>query len=334
MNLTIKDIARLAEVSKATVSAVINSRSGISSDTRARVLEVVNRFNYKPNQIARSLSVRSTKSIGLIIKEIDNPYFTKIMKGVFDTCSRQGYTVFLGSSELAYEQEEHSVQAFVSQQVDGLIITPMQDRNRDFTYLSELLAKKYPLVMIGEVRNFSTNVVDIRNVEAAYQAVNYLIQQGHRQIAYLAGPPTSLHSDERFEGYGRALLEHGIPAAESDVRATGSDFEDGYREATSLFSGADVRQTAVFCYNDLVAIGVIHALQELGIDVPREVAVIGFDNIDFCRYLRVPLTTVNSPAYEMGQAAAELLLRQIQQPETILFEHIELEAALVKRKSA
>ena len=254
MNLTIKDIARLARVSKATVSAVINSRSGISSDTRARVLEVVNRFNYKPNQIARSLSVRSTKSIGLIIKEIDNPYFTKIMKGVFDTCSRQGYTVFLGSSELAYDQEEQSVQAFVSQQVDGVLITPMQDENRDFTYLSELLAKKYPLVMIGEVKNFRTNVVDIRNIEAAYQAVNYLIQQGHRHIAYLAGPPTSLHSDERCEGYRRALLEHSIPAAESDVRRTGSYFEDGYREATSLFSSADVRQTALLCYNDLIAI--------------------------------------------------------------------------------
>ncbi len=331
--MTIDDIARLASVSKATVSAVLNDKPGVARLTRDRVAAIIDRFNYQPSHVARSLSVRSTKSIGLVIKEIDNPYYTRIMRGVFDACSRRGYTVFLGSSELTFVQEEKSIQAMVNQQVDGLILTPLQGGNRDITYLATLIARKFPLVLIGEVKNLQTGVVTILNADAAYEAVSYLIQQGRRDIAYFAGPATSMHNDERYEGYRRALAEHELAISPRYVREAGSYFEGGRKEGLELFGGPGEKPTAVFCYNDLVAIGLINALQELKIRVPEDVAVIGFDNIDFCRYANVPLTTIENPAAAMGEAAADLLIGQIEQGDRFVPERITLNARLIKRSS-
>lgn len=333
-NLNINDIARLAGVSKATVSAVINDKAGVAEKTRTNVLDIIHRFDYKPNAIARSLSNRKTKSIGLIIKEIDNPYYTKIMHGVYDICSKQGYTVFLGSSQLSFEQEERGIEAFIDQQVDGLIITPLQGENRDFSYLSKLITNKYPLVLIGGVKNHATNLVQINSKEASRAAVRYLIEQGHFQIAYFSGPTNSAHSEEREQGYRLALSEAGIPFNSTLIFQAGADIEDGYEMGKSVFAGKSARPTAVFCYNDLVAIGLIHALQELKISIPNEVAVIGFDNIDFSRFANIPLTTVNNPALQLGEEAAKLLLKQIESPDEVLCERITLDASLLIRKSA
>ncbi|MDZ7319702.1 MAG: LacI family transcriptional regulator, partial [candidate division KSB1 bacterium] len=174
MKVTIADVARMANVSKATVSAVLNNKPTVSPQTRELVNEVIRHLNYRPNEIARSLSIRRTKCIGLVIKEIDNPYFAKVMKGVFDVCCEMGYTVLLGSSELSPNQELKSVQTLTHRHVDGLIISPLQGDDIDFSYLGNLLRENYPLVMLGSVKNYITNTVDIDNVKAAYEAVSYL----------------------------------------------------------------------------------------------------------------------------------------------------------------
>jgi len=311
MSVTISDVARLANVSKATVSAVMNGRPGISEKTRKRVLEIATHLNFRPNQIARSLSIRKTHSIGLVIKEIDNPYFSKIMKGVFDTCAEHDFTVLLGSSELSPEKEKKSIDTLVAQRVDGLILAPLQGEDVDFSYLSDLVRDCYPLVTLGVVKNYPTAVVESKNVEGAFEAVNYLIQEGHKRIAYFSGPSHSSHSEDRAEGFRRACLENRISCRSEDVVQTGSYIQDGYEKGKSFFTSQADCPSAVFCYNDLVAIGLINALTELGFSVPDDISVIGFDNIDYGAHFRIPLTTVYVPAYEIGKIAAEMVIEQI-----------------------
>lgn len=333
MNITIDDVARMADVSKATVSAVLNDRPGISSVTREKVLHIVRKLNYRPNQIARSLSIRKTKSIGIVIKEIDNPFYAKVMKGVFDKCSDSGYTVLLGSSELTPAQEIKSIDTLINQRVDGLIISPLQGAEYDFSYLADLIKNRYPVVTLGSIINYQTNVVEIDNVKAAYQAVSYLIKQKHSRIAYFAGPPLSAHSFDRLEGYKNALIENNLPVEDNLVVSAGSYIEDGSRAGKMFFPGFSNSPSAVFCFNDLVAIGLIDSLLEMGIRVPEHVSVIGFDDIEFCKSVKIPLTTIRVPAHKIGETAVDLVIQQINSGSEPFNKRIILDAELVHRKS-
>ena len=333
MKVTITDVARVANVSKASVSAVLNNKPTVSPRTRDKILGVIKKLNYRPNAVARSLSSRKTKSFGLVIKEIDNPYFARVMKGVFDVCCELGYTVLLGSSELSPAQELENIETLASQRVDGLIISPLQGADSDFTYLSDLIHDRYPLVMLGAVKNYTTSVVDIDNISAAYQAVSYLINLGHTEIAYFSGPTYSAHSFDRLQGYQQALIDHKLPIRKDFIINVGSYIENGYQSGKKFYSRQSKRPSAVFCYNDLVAIGLINALIESNINVPDQVSVIGFDDIDICGSIKIPLTTIHVPAYEIGRKASELLIRQIQNSDQLLNEKIILKTRLVQRNS-
>ena len=334
MNITIEDVARMAKVSKGTVSAVLNEKSTVSEKTRAKVLAVIKKLNYRPNLLARSLSIQKTKSIGLVIKEIDNPYFTKIMKGVFDSCTNKDYIVLLGSSELSPVQETKHIETLINQRVAGLIISPLQGEGVDLSYIADLLRDNYPLVMLGSVKNFLTNAVDVNNVEAAYQAVRYLIELGHKNIAYFAGPSYSIQSFERMEGYQNALSFTNVPMNKKNIVQVGSYMKNGYDKGKEIFSNFNLKSpTAVFCYNDLVAIGLMNALTELGINIPEQVSIIGFDDINMCDSFKIPLTTIRVPAYQIGQTAANILVDQITNGVTTEREKQVLKAELVKRSS-
>lgn len=337
MRMTISDIAKLANVSKSAVSIVLNNKAGVSEKTRAKVLDIIKKYNYNPSHIAQSLVVKETKSIGLVIKEIDNPYFAKLMCGVYDVCSKRGYSVLLGSSELSEEKETEIIKTLVSKRVDGLIISPLQNQEADYTYLANLLYEGYPNVILGMVTNFLTNVVDIDNTKAAYDAVTYLINKGHTKIAHFAGPVHSGHGHRRLEGYRQALVDHNIPIVRDYIIPVEPYIPNGYLAGKKLFSKKNNLPTAVFCYNDLVAIGLINALIEIGISVPDKVSVMGFDNIDFGKYVRIPLTTIQMPAYEIGKSAANLLIKQINNSshliEKVLLEHKLIERKSVKKKS-
>lgn len=334
MAVTISDVARLADVSKATVSAVMNDRPGISQKTRDRVLEIAAHLNFRPNQLARSLSIRKTHSIGLVIKEIDNPFFTKIMKGVYDTCIHHGYTVLLGSSELSPQRELQSIETLVNQRVEGLILAPLLGEDVDFSYLSDLTRDRYPLVTLGRVSNYHTSVVEAKNVEGAFEAVRYLIRSGHKRIAYFSGPTHSSNAEDRAEGYSRAFLESHLPYRSEDVVQVGSHIENGYEAGKRFFSQQQDYPTAVFCYNDLVAMGLINALTDLGFSVPDDISVIGFDNIQYGAHFRVPLTTVHVPTYEMGKTAAEMVIGQINDTDKPRQEKKFFDVELIHRKSA
>jgi LacI family transcriptional regulator len=331
LKITISEIAKLANVSKSSVSLVINKKAGVSAKTREKVLRIIEKYNYNPNEIARSLAGRETRSIGLVIKEIDNPYFARLIRGVYDACLQLGYLVLLGSSEHLPEKEAETIKTLISKRVDGIIISPLQREDFDFSSFPDLLQEKFPLVVLGTVSNSTIRIVDIDNLKAAYDAATYLIQKGHRRIAHLAGP--TAHGRIRMEGYKQALLDHNIPIERSLIGHVEPSVSSGYKVGKAMFAGNPEPPTAVFCYNDLVAIGLMNALHELEIDVPGSVSIMGFDNIEIDNYLRIPLTTIEMPAYEIGMAAAKLLIRHIGARSSNHVERIILEHRIVERES-
>lgn len=311
MKITISEIAKLANVSKSAVSIVLNNKKGVSEKTRAHVLEIIKEYNFNPNSVARSLAANKTKVLGLVIKEIDNPYFAKVMKGVYKTSAELGYSVLLGSSELYPERESEIIDALLSKRVDGLLVSPLRNEEANFTYLTDLIRDTFPLVLLGTIDNYKTNSVDIDNFKAAYDAVSYLIELGHRKIAHFGGPIYSEHGKKRLEGYKQALIDRKIPIERSYVLSVEPYIPSGFKAGIKLFSKNPEPPSAVFCYNDLVSIGLLNALLELNIKVPEQVSIIGFDNIDFSSSMKIPLSTVNMPAYEIGISATNLLIKQI-----------------------
>jgi DNA-binding LacI/PurR family transcriptional regulator len=189
------------------------------------------------------------------------------------------------------------------------------------------------VVVLGEVKNYSTSRVDIDNIKAAYDAVSYLIKLGHRRIAHFAGPVHSGHGQKRLEGYKQALIDNNIPINKKHILSVEPYILSGFKAGIELFSKNSKLPSAVFCYNDLVAVGLINALLELKIRVPEKVSVIGFDNIDFSKFVKIPLTTIQMPAYEIGETAATLIINQITNSSAPLNENIVLEHKLIERNS-
>ena len=331
--MTISDIAKLANVSKSAVSFVLNNKPGVSEQTRKKVLEIVKKYNFNPNQLAQSLVAKKTKSIGLLVTEIDNPFFTKVMRGVYDTCSNAGFSVLIGSSELSPEKEQEAISTFKSKQIDGIIVSPLSGEKIDYQYINDFKSTNTPFVMLRNVQNHSINLVDIDNKKAAYDAVNYLVKLGHKKIVYFSGPVHSGHSFERLQGYENALIENNIPVDYDLVIKTGSYMINGYETAKKFINENKNLPTAIFCYNDLVALGLLSYLEDAKIAVPDSISVMGFDNIDFSKYIKTPLTTINMPAYEIGKTATELLLKQINNPKESFSERNYIEAQLVERAS-
>lgn len=335
-NVTIHDVAERAGVSIGTVSAVINHKDTVSKGTRRKVLEAISELNYRPSAAARRrLKPAAEKSIGLVIKEIHNPYFADIVTGVQQTASERGYHVLVVSSERAYDLEQELVELLVAKDVEGIIINPLYDEKADLSHLFEVKRRNIPLVLIENVRGIQASMVDVDNIEASKEAVTYLIGLGHKHIVHFAGPQYSMHSNERIEGVRRAFSGHRLIFAEHDIIHAGARLEDGYQAALAFFrdKNKEARPTAVTCYNDLVALGLIRALRELGLRVPEDVSVIGYDDIDMASYASVPLTTIHVPKQQMGQRATDMLIQHIEASDAGVIEKECLEAKLVVRAS-
>lgn len=332
---TINDVAREAGVSKATVSAVINDTGSVKDSTRDRVLQVIDDLNYRPSGLAKRTGTQKSRSIGLVIKEIDNPYYAEMIASARKHADERGYSLLVASSEGEYEAERRIVELLRAKDVDGLLINPVLDENTDLSHLFELKRRNFPFVLLEEIRGVQASLVDIDNVEATRKAVKYLIDEGHSRIVHFAGPRYSMHSEQRIEGVRRAYSESSLIFTDDLIVPAGADCEHGYRAGLAYFrerAAAD-RPTAVTCYNDLLALGLMRALAELKIKVPDDVSVVGYDDIDILRYLPTSLTTVPIPKREMARVAVELLVRQIESRELIPPQKIFLEADLIVRGS-
>jgi LacI family transcriptional regulator len=333
--VTISDVAREAGVSKATVSAVVNRSGTIAAATRARVQEVVDRLNYRPGAPARSPRVEEDPSIGMLIREINNPYHVEVAAGARQEAEENGYGLMVTSSAAEYQTERKVVERLLRKDLHGLIITPVLHESADLSYLYDLKRRGIPHVLLAGIWGVQASLVDVDNVEASRQAVAYLIEQGHTRIAHLAGPRFSMHSQERIEGVRRAFSESHLRFTADVIVPAGSHLEDGYEAGLGLFGSGrdDHRPTAVTCYNDLVALGLCRALDELNLHVPEDVSVIGYGDLPILEYLPLPLTTVRVPKFEMGKTAARMLIRQLRSGAVDAPERVNLETELVVRRS-
>jgi LacI family transcriptional regulator len=335
-NPTISDVAALAGVSKSTVSAVLNHKK-INESTRRTVLRAIDELNYRPRPSARrGFRPATGKTITFVVKEAPNPYYAEILLGIQEVAGDQGYLTAVSSSEGRYEVERRIVEQCMEREVDGLIITPILSDDVDLSHLFELKRHGAPFVLLEEVRGIRANLVDVDNVKASCEAVKFLIDQGHSLIVHFAGPKYSKHSQERADGVRRAFSESHLRFDDAMIVPVGASLEDGHRAGLDYFgTRRKDRPTAVTCYNDLGALGLLRALRELKLGVPEDVSVIGFDGLDLLDYFPVPLTTVRVPKYEMGKRAAEILIRQIESRTSPAAEpeKVSLNAELVVRQS-
>lgn len=323
---TIDDVAERAGVSKSTVSAVMNDSRPVSDGTREKVQEAVRELNYRPRAAARNRRPAG-RSIGVVVKERSNPFFAEVAEGVSERATEAGYTVYTASSEGDYATETDIIKDLRQRDTDGLIIYPVINGQTDLSNLIELRQARVPFVLMEHIMGVKAHTVDVSILSAAKTAVRHLIDGGHRRIVHFSGPSYSRHSDERIDGMRHAFSESELAFSNEMVVSAGARIEDGYRAGVEYFEAVpdEKRPTAVTCFNDLVALGVLRALRECGLSVPDDVSLVGCDGIDLVDYLPVPLTTIRSPIREMGARAASILIDHIEageqpEPQTVRFD--------------
>lgn len=303
--VTIKDIAKAAGVSPSTVSRALNDSPLIRESTKERIKRLAEELGYERNELARSLVKGRTRALGLLVPDITNPFFAEITKGVEDAARSRGYGVILCNTGDDPQRELAYGLLLRRKRVDGQIITSVALED---PFLPQLSRTKTPFVLVSRT---STTVdspyVIVDDRKGAELAAEHLLQLGHRRIACISGPKDVEPGKVRAEAFKRYLASHGVSVPDPWVRHTDFTWEGGERVATEIL-GRRRRPTAIFAANDLIALGVLVAAHKLGISVPKELSVVGFDDIAYASLPLIELTTVAQPAYEMGHMAAEWLM--------------------------
>lgn len=330
--VTLRDIAKLADVSTATVSHVVNGKGVVSPQLRRRVLTAIRELNYRPNVVARSLRTRQSNTIGMIIPDISNPFFPAVVRGAEDALMRAGYALIVGNSDNDARKEEMYYRTFLERQVDGFLAVATTD-NPSAT-LRQLILQHTPIVYVDRYYTaVPGDVVIADNVEGSMSAVGHLIETGHRRVAIITGPLHLANARARLDGYKKALREAGLAVNKQLVREGAFDIESGFNETRKLLSGRS-DPDAIFICNAQMALGALRALSDDGVPIPSEIAVACFDQLEFFDLITPRLTRVAAPAYELGSAGAELLLDRIAGRLTGSGVRKVLPATLVKRESS
>lgn len=309
MSVTIRDVARRAGVSVATVSRVVNrSPHRVTPATERRVRSAVRALGYRANIIAQGLKNRSSRTVALIVPDISNPFFPAIARGIEDTARAHGYAVLLCNTYEDLDRENAYLGLLRNRWVDGVIFATVGSNTR---HLRALRRARLPVVLVArDVEGLAIDTVRVDNFRGEYEATQHLLRLGHRRIAHIAGPPALHVAAERRRGYLEALRTAGLE--EEAVIVEGDFTADGGRRAMTAALHARPPVTAVAAANDLMAIGALEALRQLAARVPEDVAVVGFDDITFASLVSPALTTVAQPKYRMGQMAMERLLQLLQ----------------------
>ncbi len=326
--VTIKDIARKANVSYATVSRALNGKRGVREETRRRILRIAAELAYTPNAIARGLVKRQTQTLGLVIPDITNPFYPEVARGIEEGAAAAGYSVFLCNTNWERRREAQYLSLLAEKRVDGVILAPVEESAWEIeTAVSTALV--YVSTAPLDTRH---SFVVIDNVRGGYLAAEHLIGAGYRSFGFVGSPEDPIAVGGRLEGFRQALQEHGLALPERFVQLGDFRQQTGYNIIRRMIAAGDCPR-AVFAENDLLALGVIQGAREAGLRVPQELAVIGFDDIPFAGFPEVRLTTISQPKYEMGRRAVELLLGRISAPAQPS-QRIFLEPQLVVRGSS
>jgi LacI family transcriptional regulator len=327
---SIADVARLAGVSVGTVSNVLNRPDRVAPTTRERVEAAISQLDFVPNGSARQLRVGTITTVGAIVLDIANPFFTDVARGIEERLSRDDYTLMVASSDEDPKRESRYLRLFEQHGVRGVMVVPATDDVERLVTLHERGVGVVVLDRPSPVPELSSVAVD--DVHGGELAAQHLIAQGHTRLAFLNGPHTIRQCADRHAGVVRALAAAGLDPATALDELTVSLNADGGEAGTRALldrSAAD-RPTAVFCVNDLVALGAVRTLRRAGVSVPGEVAIVGYDDVAFAAELATPLTAVRQPTHELGLRAADLLLRG---PDADA-EHVVFQPTLVVRASS
>ncbi|MGX8940618.1 ribose operon transcriptional repressor RbsR [Symbiopectobacterium sp. Eva_TO] len=311
---TMKDVARLAGVSTSTVSHVINNNRFVSDTVRERVLAAVDSLNYAPSALARSLKINQTQTIGMLLTASSNPFYAEVVRGVERSCYERGYSLILCNTEGDHNRLDRSLETLMQKRVDGLLLMCTENHRPSSETISRY--PSIPLVMMDwSPFEGVSDVIKDNSLLGGDIATRHLIDSGYRNIACIAGPQDKTTAYNRLLGYRQAMQRAGLPVPDDYVVLGDFEFETGYQAMRKLLSLAQ-RPDAVFCNNDAMAVGVYHALYQAGFSIPRDMAVVGYDDIELARYMSPPLTTIHQPKDELGELAVDTLLYRLEHPET------------------
>ncbi|MGC8765625.1 MAG: LacI family DNA-binding transcriptional regulator [Brevinematia bacterium] len=312
------DVAKRAGVSIMTVSRVVNGVKGkVSEETRKKVLKIIKELNYYPNFVGRALHGSRLKIIGVISPLItagiilENPFYYELIMGIEEVCTERGYDVMISTRKKPRNLDYF--RNFYERKLDGIIIVAPNINTIDFDLIEK---DQIPVVLVGERTKRKVGYVDADNEEGGFLAVKYLYEKGHRDIAIVTGVPTMRNSIDRLQGFKKGMKQYNLEVNEDWIITGNFTYEGGVAAVNSIMKQKK-RPTAVFCTNDLSALGFINQAKKYGIKIPDDISVIGFDNISASQYSSPPLTTIKQPIFQMGKASAESLLNRINDREMI-----------------
>ncbi|HZG60846.1 MAG TPA: catabolite control protein A [Anoxybacillus sp.] len=314
MNVTIYDVAREANVSMATVSRVVNGNPNVKPSTRKKVLEAIERLGYRPNAVARGLASKKTTTVGVIIPDISSIFFAELARGIEDIATMYKYNIILSNSDQNKDKELHLLNTMLGKQVDGILFMGGYISEE---HVAEFKKSPVPIVLAATIEE--NNIIPSVNIDyeqAAYDAVSFLIEKGHKRIAYVTGPADDPINNKKLAGYRRALEQYGLTYDETLVIEGDYSYDSGI-EAYEKIAELDEQPTAVFVGTDEMALGVIHSAQDHGVNIPEQLEVVGFDNTRLATMVRPRLTTVVQPMYDIGAVAMRLLTKYMNK------EHVE-----------
>lgn len=332
-HVTIKDVARILNVSVSTVSRAFNDKYDIRKETRDNILAKAKEMGYHPNPIAKKLLSQCSYNIGVVVPEFINPFFPEVIIGIQDVLFKEGYQVLIMQSNESATNELENIKALENNMVDGIILSILQE-SENIDYYQDLIKQGFPLVLFNRTTDkLNVSKVIFDDYKWAFFATEHLVYQGYKNIVHLSGPESLNISKQRIKGFVDALKKHKIPVDSEKIITTGLMIPDGEKAMQRLIDNDQVPE-AVFCVNDPTAFGVMKALKRNGFKIPQDVAIVGFTETKTAELLDPPLTSVAQPTFEMGQIAAKMLLDQIKSPGTFIPQTLVLNGRLNIRESS
>lgn len=321
------DVAKMANVSTATVSHVVNNTRFVSEEIRHRVLTAIKTLHYFPSDIARSLATKKTKTIGIIISDVQNPFYGPLIRSIESVLQKSDYKILFANNDESEKKENFLLQTFFSKGIDGLILTPAGE---DISFLEVMESVGIKIVIFDRIPKRNPFVsVTVDNKISSSNLIHHLLDDGHERIGIILGWNRST-INERFMGYREAILDYGIPFLDELVQIGGSQQRGGY-EATKKLLQLENKPTAIFATNNLMILGALFALKEMNLQCPKDIALVGFDDTSWAPVFHPPLTMIRQPVKEIGITAANLLLKQLN--DETLTKSVELRTTLEIRGS-
>ena len=335
-NITIKDLAEKLGISASTVSRALKDHPDISIKTKKAVNDLAAQLNYQPNTVALSLRQSKTNTIGVIIPEIAHFFFSTVVSGIEDIAHSKGYNVIITQSNESYEREVIDTQALFNSRVDGILISVARD-TKNFDHFTSLIQRNMPLVFFDRVvEGVNASKVIVDDEQGAYEATQHLIEQGYKRIAHLAGPANLIISQNRLNGYKAAIADNNYLIDDRIVISCGLGTYEEAEQITYGLLDSRVPPDAIFANNDVAAYGAMTAIKKRKLNIPDDIAIVGFSNWHFSGLIQPALSSVTQPGFKMGQESTKLMLKQIEatDSEHLITETITLKTTLMIRESS